>query len=158
MSILWYRAASSELQRFSTQHLLEGAVCLTLCFACIITFNLHVKIIESTVKESSCNVRVQGSIPGSGRSPEEGNDNSLQCSWLENSMDRGAWWATVYGVAKSQTRLSRQNFFQALFTHPSKIGNWRSERLVICLSSHSRQGVRCEVYHLSRNFVELCST
>ena len=44
-----------------------------------------------------------GSIPGSGRSPEEGNDNPLQYSCLENPMDRGAWWAAVHGVAKSQT-------------------------------------------------------
>ena len=39
--------------------------------------------------------------PGLGRSPGEGNDNPLQYSCLENPMDRGAWWATVYGVAKS---------------------------------------------------------
>ena len=44
-----------------------------------------------------------GSIPGSGRSPGEGNGNSLQYSCLENSLDRGAWRATVHGVAKSQT-------------------------------------------------------
>ena len=40
------------------------------------------------------------STPGSGRSPGEGNDNPLQYSCLENPMDRGAWWATVHGVAK----------------------------------------------------------
>ena len=45
-----------------------------------------------------------GSIPGSGRSPGEGNGNPLQYSCLENPMDRGAWWATVHGVTKSQTR------------------------------------------------------
>ena len=45
-------------------------------------------------------------IPGSGRSPGEGNGNPLQYSCLENPMDRGAWWATVYGVGKSCTRLS----------------------------------------------------
>ena len=50
--------------------------------------------------------REAGLIPGSGRSPREGNGNPLQYSCLGNSMDRGAWWATVYGVAKSQTRLS----------------------------------------------------
>ena len=44
-------------------------------------------------------------IPGSGRSPERVNGNSLQYSCLENSMDRGAWWTTVHGVAKSQTQL-----------------------------------------------------
>ena len=41
-----------------------------------------------------------GSIPGSGRSPGEGNGNPLQYSCLENPMDRGAWWATVYGASK----------------------------------------------------------
>ena len=47
-----------------------------------------------------------GLIPGLGRSPGEGNSYPLQHSRLENSMDRGAWWATVYEVAKSWTRLS----------------------------------------------------
>ena len=47
-----------------------------------------------------------GSIPGSGRSPGEGNCNPFLYSCLENSMDRRAWWATVHGVRKSQTRLS----------------------------------------------------
>ena len=47
-----------------------------------------------------------GSIPGSGRSPGEGNGNPLQYSCLENSMDRGACWTAVHGVAKCQTRLS----------------------------------------------------
>ena len=47
-----------------------------------------------------------GSIPGSGRSPGEGNGNPLQYSCLENPTDRGAWWVTVHGPAKSQTRLS----------------------------------------------------
>ena len=54
-------------------------------------------------KESACNTRDPGSIPWSGRSPGEGNDNPLQYSFLENSMDRGAWWATVHGVAQSWT-------------------------------------------------------
>ena len=43
-----------------------------------------------------------GLMPGSGRAPEEGNGNPLQCSCLENPMDRGAWWATVLWVAKNQ--------------------------------------------------------
>ena len=47
-----------------------------------------------------------GLIPGPGRSPGEGNGNPLQCSCLENPMDRGAWQATVHGVSKSWTRLS----------------------------------------------------
>ena len=48
-----------------------------------------------------------GLIPGSGRCPGGGHGNPLHYSCLENPMDRGAWWATVYGVAKSQTRLKR---------------------------------------------------
>ena len=57
----------------------------------------------SEVKASACNVGDLGSIPGLGRSPGEGNGNPLQYSHLENPMDRGAWWATVHGVANSQT-------------------------------------------------------
>ena len=57
-------------------------------------------------KESACNEGDPGSIPGSGRSPGEGNGNPLQYSCLTNSMDRGAWWATVHGVAKSRMQLS----------------------------------------------------
>ena len=59
---------------------------------------------------SACNAGDLGSIPGSGRSPGEGNGNPLQCSCLENPMNEGAWWATVHGVAKSQTRLSDFTF------------------------------------------------
>ena len=47
------------------------------------------------------------SIPGSGRCPGEGNGNPLQYSCLENPRDRGAWWATVHGVAKGWTRLKQ---------------------------------------------------
>ena len=57
-------------------------------------------------KKSACNARDLGSIPGSGRSPGEGTGNPLQYSYLENSMDRGAWRAIVHGVAKSQIKLS----------------------------------------------------
>ena len=58
------------------------------------------------VKNISANagdIRDAGSIPQSERSLREGNGNPLQYSCLENPMDRGAWWATVHGVAKSQT-------------------------------------------------------
>ena len=53
-------------------------------------------------KESACNAGDPGLIPGLGRSPEEKNGNPLQYSCLENSMDRGDWWALVHVVAKSQ--------------------------------------------------------
>ena len=48
----------------------------------------------------------QGSVPRSGRSPGVGNGNSLQYSFLENSMDRGVWWVTDHRIAKSQIQLS----------------------------------------------------
>ena len=62
-------------------------------------------------KASTCNAGNPSSIPGLGRSLGEGNSNPLQYSCLENPMDRGAWWATVHGVAKSRTRLSDITFF-----------------------------------------------
>jgi len=49
------------------------------------------------------NLRDVSSIPGSGRSPGDGNGNPLQYSCLENPMDRGAWWATVHRVTESHT-------------------------------------------------------
>ena len=64
----------------------------------------------SEVKASACNVGDLGSIPGLGGSTGEGNGNPLQYFCLENPMDRGAWWATVHGVAKSQTGLSDFTF------------------------------------------------
>ena len=58
------------------------------------------------IKNSFANIgetRDPGSIPGLGRSPGKGNGNPLQYSCLDNPMDRGAWWATLQEVAKSQT-------------------------------------------------------
>ena len=57
-------------------------------------------------KASVYNAGDLGLIPGLGRSAGEGNGNPLQYSCLENPIDRGAWWATVHGVAKSRTQLS----------------------------------------------------
>ena len=56
--------------------------------------------LSSVGKESACNPGDTGSIPGSGRSPGEGNGNPLQYSCLENPMSRGAWQATVYGFTR----------------------------------------------------------
>ena len=64
----------------------------------------HMVFPDSSVgKESACNAGDLGSIPGLGRSPGERNGNPLQYPSLENSMDRGAWQATVHGVTKSWT-------------------------------------------------------
>ena len=72
----------------------------------------------SELKPSACNVGDLGSIPGSGRSPGEGNGNPLQYSVLENPMGIGAWWATVNGVAKIRTRLNNFTFtFTVSYSH-----------------------------------------
>ena len=76
---------------------------------------------SSDGKESACNSGDPGSIPGWGRSPGEGNGNPLQYSNLENSMDRGTWWATVHEFAKSWTQrttntLIKIKFKEALWT------------------------------------------
>ena len=65
-------------------------------------------------KESICNAGDVGSIPGSGRSPGEGNDHPLQYSCLRNSMDRGAWWAAAHGVTKDQTPLRTHTYTHEL--------------------------------------------
>ena len=66
----------------------------------------------SEVKASASNAGDPGSIPGSGRSPGEGNGNPLQYSCLENPMDWGAWWAAVHRVTKSRTRLSDFTYYR----------------------------------------------
>ena len=76
---------------------------------------------DSDGKESACNVGDLGWIPGSGRSPGEGNGCSLQYSCLENSMDRGAWRATVHRVAESRTGLSDQHTHTHTHTHTHMI-------------------------------------
>ena len=59
-------------------------------------------------KESACNAGGVGLIPGLGRSPGEGNDNPMQCSYLGNLMDRGAWWAAAHGVTKELDLVTKQ--------------------------------------------------
>ena len=70
-------------------------------------------------KESACNGRDQGLIPGTERSPGGGRGNPLQYSCLENAMDRGAWWSIVHGVTKSliylSDSLSLSLIFECLF-------------------------------------------
>ena len=68
-------------------------------------FESGLHLVAQRVKTSACNAGDLGSIPGLGRSPEEGNGNPLQYSCLD-PMDGEAWWATAHGVAKSWTRLS----------------------------------------------------
>ena len=77
-----------------TIKIFEATEMLELAFPC-----------SSNGKESACEAGDQGSIPGLGSFPGEGNGNPLQYPCLENSMNRGAWQAMVSRVAKSQTRL-----------------------------------------------------
>jgi len=86
-------------------------------------------IYKQQVKNLPANVGNQVSIPESGRSPGEGNGNPLQYSCLENSMDRGTGWATIFGVAKSWTRLSNYHFhFQSILGLPW----WLSSKEFTC--------------------------
>ena len=109
------------------------------------------------VKNVAANEGDLGWICGLGRFPREGNGYPLQCSCLENSMDSGAWWATVHGVAKSWTWLSDLNFdftfsrrwqcfsFESQTDHHHLIewykvvGNWTLRLSLISISSHSSQ-------------------
>ena len=79
-------------------------------------------LVGSDGKESACNTRDPGLIPWLGRLPGEGNGHPLQHSCLENSMDRGAWRATVHGVTKSQTRPELLTHFQDINLIFSNIG------------------------------------
>ena len=82
---------------------------------------------SSDGKESACNVGDPGSIPELGRSPGEGNGNPLQYSCLENTMDGGAWQATVHGVAELDTTewlthtQSMSNTLTADLCHPEGV-------------------------------------
>ena len=69
-------------------------------------------------KASVYNAGDPGSVPGSGRSSGEGNGNPLQYYCLENPLDRGAWYATVHGVAKSWTRLSDFTYLLTKWSRP----------------------------------------
>ena len=78
----------------------------TLSWKTLVCVHIHIKggfPGNSDGKESACNAGDLGSVPGLGRSPRKGNGSPLQYSCLENSMDGGAWWATVHAVAESDT-------------------------------------------------------
>ena len=92
-------------------------------------------------------VRSLGSVPGSGRSPGEGNGNPLQYSCLENSMDRGAWRATVYGVSKSWTRLSDFTSLHFTSLHSTLLHSASAS-----LPSHSIPPVSLNLNHLRKVF------
>ena len=108
-----------------------------------VTFDRYQKSYDfpggSDGKVSAYNAGDLGSIPGSGRSPGEGNGNPLLYSCLENPMDGGAWWATVHGVAKSQTRLSNFTHSLSCFNNLELFGLYVFQKipslLTLCRSS-----------------------
>ena len=92
--IPWLNIAISNVSLFRGNHRINiFHLLLLVCFPC-----------GSVVKKLHVNAGDTGSIPGSGRSPGAGNGNPLQYSCLENAMDRGTWWSTVYGVTKTWTQ------------------------------------------------------
>ena len=108
--ILTKRSRQTEICSPSDHHVLgatspDSFSLLDLLHVCLISSSLNFPG-GSDSKESPCNAGHPSSIPGSGRSPGEGNGYAHQHSCLENSMDRGAGWATVQGVAKIQIQLS----------------------------------------------------
>ena len=92
-------------------------------------------------KAPACVAGDPASIPGSGRSPGEGNGNPLQYSFLENPMDRAAWWATVHRVAKSQTRLSNYTLTLEICTYVS-INTHSKMHIFECFMSRKDAGQR----------------
>ena len=103
LSIHW----SICLATYSSIHPLSYLSFLSVCLSVCVTIYVSGLLGGSVVKNLPANPGDSGSTPGAGRSPGEGNCNPLQCSCLENPMDKGAWhWATVHGVIKSRVRLS----------------------------------------------------
>ena len=110
---LW-RLGSPTLAMYKLENQ-ETRQCNSVCL------KIQASLVAQMVRASVCNAGDPGSIPGWGRSSGEGNGNPLQYSCLENSMDGGAWWATVHGVAKSRTRLSNFTF---TFTYKVQEPGW----------------------------------
>ena len=101
-------------------------------------------------KESACSAGDPGSIPRLERSPGEGNGNPLQYSCLQNSMDRGAWWSTVHGVAKCRTQVS--NFYSMTYQTLGKHVTWLHHLITIVTATLS--GRFCYFPHFINEEVE----
>ena len=103
------------------------------CCVCVCVLSFLTLLPSFSGKVSPCNAGDPGSIPGSGRSPGEGNGNPLQYSCLENPMDREFWWATVHGVTKSRTRLSNVTSFFLFRTSYSSGFAWYRRLNAVCV-------------------------
>ena len=87
---------------------MKSKSCLTVCGTVdrsirVFSNEYQVALVVKNPPANAGDRRDAGSVPGSGRSPGGGHGNPLQYSCLENPMDRGAWWATVYSITKSRT-------------------------------------------------------
>ena len=102
-----------------------------------------------TLPANAGDARDTSLIPGSGRCPGEGNDNTLQYSCLENPMDIGAWRATVHGVTKTQTRLSMH-----IRMHEAK----KKSTSVIRIRCQSTEEIGSNMYIIRYMFLELSYT
>ena len=99
------------------------------CLADLYVGSSQVVLLVKNMPANPGDPRDVGSIPGLGRFPGGGDGNPFQYSCLENSMDRGAWWATVHGAAQSQTRLKQLS------------GSSSSSSLFPCPDSKTRDGL-----------------
>ena len=110
-SLPWFWAASSWCSEFRTQwsrcFSSQAFVPSSLETTPSLLFGDQVALVVKSLPTSAGDIRDVGLIPGLGRSSGRGHGNPLQYSCLENPMNRGAWWATVHGVAKSQTGLKQ---------------------------------------------------
>ena len=100
--------------------------------------------LTSLVAQTAHSVADLGSIPGSGRFPEEGNSSPLQYSCLENPMDGGAWLATVHGVAKSRIQLSNFTIFLSFFTDLLYVSF-----CLLCINRKQTLLLRLELWYLN---------
>ena len=133
------KTETSHLIHSFTQQFLLHASCIPNIMAIVVALST-LGILQLSMgfpggsegKASACNAGDLGSIPGSGRSPGEGNGNTLQYSCLENPMDREAWWITVHGISKSRTRLSDFTHYggsQVVLTRQCRIQETRVQSL-----------------------------
>ena len=108
---IWSSSKKSSGHLYFSKKIQDNSICIWILKSDYRFFYyLVTSLVAQTVKASAYNAGDPGMIPVSGRFPGEGNGNPLQYSCLENPIDRGAWQATVHGVAKSQTGLSDFTF------------------------------------------------
>ena len=117
-------------------------------------------MVVQKIKKSACNAGNPGWIPGSGRSPGEGNGYPLQYSCLENTTDRGAWQATFHGVIKSQTQLSNSHFLggELSVSMPSTLTEYELHWGSDCICSWLYPLTPAQEQTQSRNFIHVCGT